>query len=117
MEEQQIKLSDRIKEASNMPSKMKKMLRKNEETIETDPWKLLSDEQKRFLDENDLKANEIEVIYKRTQASLIKAYEQRMEENKKYLDRQKYCYLRNAMAEKPSFAAAMAMCHNLETLK
>lgn len=96
---------------------MKSLLKKYEEMVENSPWDLINQEQKDFLDKNDLKVEEVESVYKNLQASLIQAYLSRMEENKKYLDNKKCCYLSHIWNQKPSFSEAVVMCENLDTLK
>lgn len=109
-------LNERIKESSKLPSRMKSMLKKSEELVENSPWDLLSADQKDFLNKNDIKLEDVEAVYKRLHGQLIQKYLKQMEENKKHLNNKKYCYLRHAMNEKPSFSHAIAMVENLNTV-
>ena len=95
---------------------MKAILRKNEDLVENSPRDLLSKEQREFLDKNDLKQEEVESVYKRMHGELMQMYVKRMDDNKKYLESKKYCYLRHAMNEKPSFSHAIALVENFNTV-
>lgn len=95
---------------------MKRAIVKREELIESSPWDLLSTEQKEFLNKNDLKLEEVESTYKNAHADLINMFMKRMENNQKYLESKKCCYLRHAMLEKPSFSHSIALVENLNTI-
>lgn len=105
-------LSSRIDESSSLGEKFKQLLKDDDAKS---PYKLLSEEGKKYLAQNTLSEEKVKAVYEKVQGNYIQSIFDKMEDNKKHLDNKKYCYLRHAAQTKPSLNACLGSCKTPES--